>query len=169
MAVAGVGGQQLWQRTHNWGFDYGYNGRLDAEDIQQKDVQDSDGNPIEATWSGRGAYIMIYNHAPFTQRMTVTFQTGYGMDLKRAYTMTFEAPNLEDADGTTGKQKQTNIKIDHEGQTVCYTVDVAPGQTQIDVSYDGPMAVYDASSRKNGTFTVTNLVVASEGAVEETE
>ena len=152
-----------------WGFDYGYNGRLDAEDIRQKDVQDSDGNPIEATWSGRGAYIMIYNHAPFTQRMVVTFQTGYGMDLKRAYTMTFEAPNLEDADGTTGKQKQTNIKIDHEGQTVCYTVDVAPGQTQIDVSYDGPMAVYDASSRKNGTFTVTNLVVASEGAVEETE
>lgn len=147
----------------------GYNGRLDAEGIQQKDVQDSDGNPVEATWSGRGAYIMIYNHAPFTQRMTVTFQTGYGMDLKRAYTMTFEAPNLEDADGTTGKQKQTNIKIDHEGQTVCYTVDVAPGQTQIDVSYDGPMAVYDASSRKNGTFTVTNLVVASEGAVEETE
>ena len=169
MAVAGVGGQQLWRRTHNWGFDYGYNGRLDAEDIQQKDVQDSDGNPIEVTWSGRGAYIMIYNHAPFTQRMVVTFQTGYGMDLKRAYTMTFEAPNLEDADGTTGKQKQTNIKIDHEGQTVCYTVDVAPGQTQIDVSYDGPMAVYDASSRKNGTFTVTNLVVASEGAVEETE
>lgn len=169
VAVAGVGGQQLWQRTHNWGFDYGYNGRLDAEDIQQKDVQDSDGNPVEATWSGRGAYIMIYNHAPFTQRMTVTFQTGYGMDLKRAYTMTFEAPNLEDADGTTGKQKQTNIKIDHEGQTVCYTVDVAPGQTQIDVSYDGPMAVYDASSRKNGIFTVTNLVVASEGAVEETE
>ena len=50
-------------------------------------------------------------------------------------------------------RKQTNIKIDHEGQTVCYTVDVAPGQTQIDVSYDGPMAVYDASSRKNGTFT----------------
>ena len=132
-------------------------------------MQDSDGNPVEATWSGRGAYIMIYNHAPFTQRMTVTFQTGYGMDLKRAYMMTFEAPNLEDADSTTGKQKQTNIKIDHEGQTVCYTVDVAPGQTQIDVSYDGPMAVYDASSRKNGTFTVTNLVVASEGAVEETE
>ena len=98
------------------GFDYGYNGRLDAEDIQQKDVQDSDGNPIEVTWSGRGAYIMIYNHAPFTQRMVVTFQTGYGMDLKRAYTMTFEAPNLEDADGTTGKQKQTNIKIDHEGR-----------------------------------------------------
>ena len=130
---------------------------------------DSDGNPVEATWSGHGAYIMIYNHAPFTQRMTVTFQTGYGMDLKRAYTMTFEAPNLEDADGTTGKQKQTDIKIDHEGQTVCYTVDVVPGQTQIDVSYDGPMAVYDASSRKNGTFTVTNLVVASEGAVEETE
>ena len=91
------------------------------------------------------------------------------MDLKRAYTMTFEAPNLEDADGTAGKQKQTDIKIDHEGQTVSYTVDVAPGQTQIDVSYDGPMAVYDASSRKNGTFTVTNLVVASEGAVEETE
>lgn len=169
MVVAGVGGQQLWQRTHNWGFDYSYNGRLDAEGIQQKDVLDSDGNPVEATWSGHGAYIMIYNHAPFTQRMTVTFQTGYGMDLKRAYTMTFEAPNLEDADGTTGKQKQTNIKIDHEGQTVCYTVDVAPGQTQIDVSYDGPMAVYDASSRKNGTFTVTNLVVASEGAVEETE
>lgn len=169
VAVAGVGGQQLWQRTHNWGFDYGYNGRLDAEGIQQKDVQDSDGNPVEVTWSGRGAYIMIYNHAPFTQRMTVTFQTGYGMDLKRAYTMTFEAPNLEDADGTTGKQKQTDIKIDHEGQTVCYTVDVAPGQTQIDVSYDGPMAVYDASSRKNGTFTVTNLAVTSEGAVEETE
>ena len=169
VAVAGVGGQQLWQRTHNWGFDYGYNGRLDAEGIRQKDVQDSDGNPVEVTWSGRGAYIMIYNHAPFTQRMTVTFQTGYGMDLKRAYTMTFEAPNLEDADGTTGKQKQTNIKVDHEGQTVCYTVDVAPGQTQIDVSYDGPMAVYDASSRKNGTFTVTNLVVASEGAVEEAE
>ena len=164
-----MGGQQLWQRTHNWGFDYGYNGRLDAEGIRQKDVQDSDGNPVEVTWSGHGAYIMIYNHAPFTQRMTVTFQTGYGMDLKRAYTMTFEAPNLEDADGTTGKQKQTDIKIDHEGQTVCYTVDVAPGQTQIDVSYDGPMAVYDASSRKNGTFTVTNLVVASEGAVEETE
>lgn len=169
MVVAGVGGQQLWQRTHNWGFDYSYNGRLDAEGIQQKDVLDSDGNPVEATWSGHGAYIMIYNHAPFTQRMTVTFQTGYGMDLKRAYTMTFEAPNLEDADGTTGKQKQTDIKIDHEGQTVCYTVDVVPGQTQIDVSYDGPMAVYDASSRKNGTFTVTNLVVASEGAVEETE
>lgn len=169
MVVAGVGGQQLWQRTHNWGFDYSYNGRLDAEGIQQKDVLDSDGNPVEATWSGHGAYIMIYNHAPFTQRMTVTFQTGYGMDLKRTYTMTFEAPNLEDADGTTGKQKQTDIKIDHEGQTVCYTVDVAPGQTQIDVSYDGPMAVYDASSRKNGTFTVTNLVVASEGAVEETE
>lgn len=169
MVVAGVGGQQLWQRTHNWGFDYSYNGRLDAEGIQQKDVLDSDGNPVEATWSGHGAYIMIYNHAPFTQRMTVTFQTGYGMDLKRAYTMTFEAPNLEDADGTTGKQKQTDIKIDHEGQTVCYTVDVAPGQTQIDVSYDGPMAVYDASSRKNGTFTVANLVVASEGAVEETE
>lgn len=169
MVVAGVGGQQLWQHTHNWGFDYSYNGRLDAKGIRQKDVQDSDGNPVEATWSGRGAYIMIYNHAPFTQRMTVTFQTGYGMDLKRAYTMTFEAPNLEDADGTTGKQKQTDIKIDHEGQTVCYTVDVVPGQTQIDVSYDGPMAVYDASSRKNGTFTVTNLVVASEGAVEETE
>lgn len=169
MVVAGVGGQQLWQRTHNWGFDYSYNGRLDAEGIQQKDVLDSDGNPVEATWSGHGAYIMIYNHAPFTQRMTVTFQTGYGMDLKRAYTMTFEAPNLEDADGTTGKQKQTDIKIDHEGQTVCYTVDVVPGQTQIDVSYDGPMAVYDASSRKTGTFTVTNLVVASEGAVEETE
>ena len=34
VAVAGVGGQQLWQRTHNWGFDYGYNGRLDAEGIQ---------------------------------------------------------------------------------------------------------------------------------------
>ena len=169
VVVAGVGGQQLWQRTHNWGFDYSYNGRLDAEGIQQKDVLDSDGNPVEAIWSGRGAYIMIYNHAPFTQRMTVTFQTGYGMDLKRAYTMTFEAPNLEDADGTTGKQKQTDIKIDHEGQTMCYTVDVVPGQTQIDVSYDGPMAVYDASSRKNGTFTVTNLVVASEGAVEETE
>lgn len=169
VAVAGVGGQQLWQRTHNWGFDYSYNGRLDAEGIRQKDVQDSDGNPVEATWSGHGAYIMIYNHAPFTQKMTVTFQTGYGMDLKRAYTMTFEAPNLEDADGTTGKQKQTDIKIDHKGQTVCYTVDVAPGQTQIDVSYDGPMAVYDASSRKNGTFTVANLVVASEGAVEETE
>ena len=169
VAVAGVGGQQLWQHTHNWGFDYSYNGRLDAEGIRQKDVQDSDGNPVEVTWSGHGAYIMIYNHAPFTQRMTVTFQTGYGMDLKRTYTMTFEAPNLEDADGTTGKQKQTDIKIDHEGQTVCYTVDVAPGQTQIDVSYDGPMAVYDASSRKNGTFTVTNLVVASEGAVEETE
>ena len=142
---------------------------LDAEGIRQKDVQDSDGNPVEATWSGRGAYIMIYNHAPFTQRMTVTFQTGYGMDLKRAYTMTFEAPNLEDADGTTGKQKQTDIKIDHEGQTVCYTVDVAPGQTQIDVSYDGPMAVYDASSRKNGTFSVANLAVTSEGAMEETE
>lgn len=169
MVVAGVGGQQLWQRTHNWGFDYSYNGRLDAEGIQQKDVLDSDGNPVEATWSGHGAYIMIYNHAPFTQRMTVTFQTGYGMDLKRAYTMTFEAPNLEDADGTTGKQKQTDIKIDHEGQTVCYTVDVAPGQTQIDVSYDGPMAVYDASSRKNGTFSVANLAVTSEGAVEETE
>lgn len=169
VAVAGVGGQQLWQRTHNWGFDYSYNGRLDAEGIRQKDVQDSDGNPVEATWSGRGAYIMIYNHAPFTQRMTVTFQTGYGMDLKRAYTMTFEAPNLEDADGTTEKQKQTDIKIDHEGQTVCYTVDVAPGQTQIDVSYDGPMAVYDASSRKNGTFSVANLAVTSEGAVEETE
>lgn len=169
VAVAGVGGQQLWKHTHNWGFDYSYNGRLDAEGIRQKDVQDSDGNPVEVTWSGHGAYIMIYNHAPFTQRMTVTFQTGYGMDLKRTYTMTFEAPNLEDADGTTGKQKQTDIKIDHEGQTVCYTVDVAPGQTQIDVSYDGPMAVYDASSRKNGTFTVTNLVVASEGAVEETE
>ena len=59
------------------------------------------------------------------------------MDLKRTYTMTFEAPNLEDADGTTGKQKQTDIMIDHGGQTVCYTVDVAPGQTQIDVSYDG--------------------------------
>lgn len=169
VAVAGVGGQQLWQRTHNWGFDYGYNGRLDAEGIQQKDVQDSDGNPVEVTWSGRGAYIMIYNHAPFTQRMVVTFQTGYGMDLKRAYTMTFEAPNLEDADGTTGKQKRTDIKIDHEGQTVCYTVDVVPGQTQIDVSYDGPMAVYDASSRKNGTFSVANLAVTSEGAVEETE
>lgn len=169
MVVAGVGGQQLWQRTHNWGFDYGYNGRLDAEGIQQKDVQDSDGNPVEVTWSGRGAYIMIYNHAPFTQRMVVTFQTGYGMDLKRAYTMTFEAPNLEDADGTTGKQKRTDIKIDHEGQTVCYTVDVVPGQTQIDVSYDGPMAVYDASSRKNGTFSVANLAVTSEGAVEETE
>lgn len=80
-----VGGQQLWQRTHNWGFDYGYNGRLDAEDIQQKDVQDSDGNPVEATWSGRGAYIMIYNHAPFTQRMVVTFQTGYGMVEARLY------------------------------------------------------------------------------------
>lgn len=169
VAVAGVGGQQLWQHTHNWGFDYSYNGRLDAEGIRQKDVQDSDGNPVEATWSGHGAYIMIYNHAPFTQRMTITFQTGYGMDLKRAYTMTFEAPNLEDADGTTGKQKQTDIKIDHEGQTVCYTVDVAPGQTQIDVSYDGPMAVYDASSRKNGTFSVANLAVTSEGAVEETE
>ena len=60
-------------------------------------------------------------------------------------------------------------RIDHEGQTVCYTVDVVPGQTQIDVSYDGPMAVYDASSRKNGTFTVTNLAVTSEGAVEQTE
>ena len=134
-------------------------------------MQDSDGNPVEVTWSGRGAYIMIYNHAPFTQRMTVTFQTGYGMDLKRAYTMTFELPNQKKAADTGEAQKlnTTDIKIDHEGQTVCYTVDVAPGQTQIDVSYDGPMAVYDASSRKNGTFTVTNLVVASEGAVEETE
>ena len=44
-----------------------------------------------------------------------------------------------------------------------------PARPKSDVSYDGPMAVYDASSRKNGTFTVTNLVVASEGAVEETE
>ena len=52
---------------------------------------------------------------------------------------------------------------------MCYTVDVAPGQTQIDVSYDGPMAVYDASSRKNGTFSVANLSVTSEDAVEETE
>ena len=52
---------------------------------------------------------------------------------------------------------------------MCYTVDVVPGQTQIDVSYGGPMAVYDASSRKNGTFTVKNLAVTSEGAVEETE
>jgi len=31
------------------------------------------------------------------------------------------------------------------------------------------MAVYDASSRKNGTFSVANLAVTSEGAVEETE
>ena len=52
---------------------------------------------------------------------------------------------------------------------MCYTVDVAPGQTQIDVLCDGGMAVYDASSRKNGTFSVANLAVTSEGAVEETE
>ena len=44
-----------------------------------------------------------------------------------------------------------------------------PARPKLMCSYDGPMAVYDASSRKNGTFTVTNLVVASEGAVEETE
>ena len=169
MVACGFGGQALWENTHNWGFDYSYNGRIGDEGVLMQDVQDSSGNTVTVQWSGRGAYVIIYNHAPFAQEMTIEFETGYGMDLQQAHTMTFTVEeNTQESMLREENPEPKSVKIEREGQKVTYTVSVDPGQTKVELSYDGPMAVYDENTRKNGTFSVKNLTVTSAGKPEET-
>lgn len=111
---------------------------------------------------------MIYNHAPFAQKMTITFETGYGMKLDHAYTMKFSVTKESESEKDDPIIETTPVKIDHEGQIVTYTLEVQPGDTQVDVSYNGPMAVYDEKTRKNGTFSVANIVVTAD-TTEENE
>lgn len=168
LVIGSMAGWQVWEKSHNWGFDFAYNGCVGTDGVMLADVQCSDGETVNVRWSGRGAYLIVYNHAPFEQEMTLSFETGYGMDLHSAHTMTFFVESTEGI-YKTRRENLKKVKVEREDQTVQYTFVAEPGQTQINVSYDGPMAVYDASSRKKGTFSVANLAVTSEGVAEKTE
>ena len=151
VVVANVAGLQIWERTHNWGFDYGLNTGIDERDNKQFTLRDqTTGEDRQVVWCAQGSYFIVYNHAPFEQNIHISFTTGYRMDLSQAHSIYFVV------NGTSFRV----VPDEETGQVEC-DMTVKPGETKVELSYVGPRVV---TTDREGeelkmTFTVADFKV----------
>ena len=132
LVLAGnVAGQQVWEQTRNWGYDYVFNCGIGEEDGKTFTVQDPEtGESLTATWSTDKAYFIVYNHAPITQTFRISFKTGYRMNRSRPHSMYFATD-----------ETSRRITLDENTDEVVYDLELPPGETRVGISYLGPKVV----------------------------
>lgn len=151
VVVGNFAGMQVWERIHNWGYDYGLNTGFDEKDSKQFTVTDAEtGELLQVSWCSENAYFVVYNHAPFEQTIHISFTTGYRMDLSRAHSIYF-----------VGNDSSLRVVPDEETGAVECDLKVRPGENRVDLSYVGPKVV---TTDREGeeiklTFTVADFKI----------
>lgn len=151
VVLGNFAGMQVWEQSHNWGFDYSLNSAIDEEENKQFTVQDSEtGEDLQVVWCAEGAYFIVYNHAPFEQTFHISFTTGYRMDLSQAHSIYF-----------TANGASFRVVPDEENGKVECDIKMRPGETKVELSYVGPKVV---TTDSNGnelkmTFTIADFKV----------
>lgn len=131
LVVSNGAGLQIWQRIHNWGYDYVFDSGIGEEQGKTFTQQDAEtGAEQEVQWCKDGAYFIIYNHSPLIRTFRISFRTGYRMDLSRPHSMYFYTG------GTSYR-----ISLDADTDEVAYDLTIHPGETRVEISYLGPKVV----------------------------
>lgn len=151
VVLGNFAGRQVWERSHNWGFDYGLNSGIDEEENKPFTVQDTEtGEELQAIWCAEDSYFIVYNHAPFEQTFHISFTTGYRMDLSQAHSIYF----------TVGGTSFRVVPDEETGAVEC-DIKMQPGETKVELSYVGPKVV--TTDREGNVlkmaFTVADFMV----------
>lgn len=149
--VGNGAGMEIWQKTHNWGYDYVFDSGIGEEQGKNFTLQDAEtGAEQEVQWCKDGAYFIIYNHSPLTRTCWISFKTGYRMDLSRPHSMYFYT-------GETAYR----ITLDENTDQVVYDLPISPGETRVEISYLGPKVLttdQDGNELKM-SFTVSDFQI----------
>lgn len=151
VVVGNFAGMQVWEHTHNWGYDYGLNTGIGEGDNKQFMVTDAEtGERVQVSWCSEDAYFIVYNHAPFEQNIHVSFTTGYRMDLSQAHSIYFVVNG-----------SSLRVVPDEETGVVECDLKVRPGETKVGLSYVGPKVI---TTNREGeelkmTFTVADFKI----------
>lgn len=151
VVVGNFAGMQVWERTHNWGYDYGLNTGIDERDNKQFTVTDAEtGERVQVSWCSEDAYFIIYNHAPFEQNIHISFTTGYRMDLSQAHSIYFVVNG-----------SSLRVVPDAETGVVACDMKIRPGETKVGLSYVGPkVTTTDREGEElKMTFTVADFKI----------
>lgn len=149
LLVGNGAGLQVWQRIHNWGYDYVFDGGIGEEQGKSFTLQDAEtGAEQQVQWCKDGAYFIIYNHSPLVRTFRVSFKTGYQMDISSPHSMYFY----------TGETSY-RITLDENTDEVVYDLQIQPGENRVEISYLGPAVV---TTDRNGKelkmrFTVSDF------------
>lgn len=124
-------GLKIWQKTHNWGYDYVFDGGIGEEQGKAFTLRDAEtGVEQKIQWCKDGAYFIIYNHSPLERTFRVSFKTGYRMDRSSPHSMYFY----------TGKTSY-RITLDENTDEVICDLQAKPGENRVEISYLGPKIV----------------------------
>lgn len=151
LLVGNGAGLQVWQKNHNWGYDYVFDGGIGQEQGKAFTLQDEEtGEEQEVQWCKDGAYFIIYNHSPLIRTFRVSFRTGYRMDLSEPHSMYFDMG-----------ENTYKVTVDENADEVACKLQVPPGETHVEIHYQGPQVVTtdrDGNELKM-SFTVSDFQI----------